>query len=222
MKLTGIPGKLMVLAAILMAASCNEADVLPTESEVALKGANISKGVGDRLTEGQEGILLFIFEEEKMARDVYRTLYDKWDAAVFDNIIQSEQMHKDAIEKLLVNYGIEYTDEDITGEFVNTTIQNLYDSLTASGETSLVAALNVGMFIEDFDIADLSESLAEFDQKDVTSALGNLIEGSKNHLRAFYNNQLTINPEYSYDPEFISEELYIEILAATGPGRNGR
>jgi len=222
MKLTGILRRLMTLAVIVVAMSCSEADILPTESEENLESATMPEVTVGVLTDEQEQMLLFIFEEEKMARDVYRTLYDKWGADFFDNIIQSEQKHKDAIEKLLVNYGISYTDEDITGAFADETIQSLYDSLVAAGEESLVAALDVGMFIEDFDIADLTESLAHFSANDVTTVLGNLVKGSENHLRAFYNNQLTINQEYSYEPVYISLELYNDILAATGNGGNGR
>lgn len=222
MKLAGIVWKLMMLAVVIVVASCSEDDILPIQSEDNLESATISKVVASTLNEEQEQLLLFIFEEEKMARDVYRYLFEKWGANVFSNIILSEQTHKDAMEQLLNTYGVEYTDNDITGEFVNEEIQNLYDGLTATGDESLVAALNVGMFIEDFDIDDLSESMTFFENKDVTTVLTNLIKGSKNHLKAFYNNQLQLNPDYSYEPEFISEELYQEIIAAPAQGGNGR
>ncbi|MDP2030099.1 MAG: DUF2202 domain-containing protein [Thiobacillus sp.] len=48
--------------------------------------------------------LLFMREEEKLARDVYLTLYETWGLAVFSNIASSEQSHMDALLKLLRTY----------------------------------------------------------------------------------------------------------------------
>ena len=45
--------------------------------------------------------LIFMREEEKLARDVYLTLYDVWETAVFDNIASSEQTHMDAVLMLI-------------------------------------------------------------------------------------------------------------------------
>ncbi len=38
-------------------------------------------------------------EEEKLARDVYLTLYEVYQAPIFVNISESEQRHMDALEK---------------------------------------------------------------------------------------------------------------------------
>lgn len=221
MKFKWMFGLLLVTAIVVGAVSCSESDVLPTVAEEQLESAALINPTAlGTLDDEQVQMLLFVFEEEKMARDVYRYLYDLWGANVFYNIIQSEQTHKDAMEQLLITYEIDYTDDDISGQFVNETIQNLYNSLIADGEQSLVAALDVGMYIEDFDIADLSDHLSSFIFQDVVTVLTDLIEGSKNHLRAFYNNQITIDPEYSYTPEFISVELYDEILSSSNAHGN--
>ncbi len=45
-------------------------------------------------------------EEEKLARDVYITMNEKWNAKIFARIAASEQKHFDAIGKKLVLYGI--------------------------------------------------------------------------------------------------------------------
>ena len=44
--------------------------------------------------------------EEKLARDVYTVLGDKWNARVFLNIKLSEQTHMDAVKRMLDKYGI--------------------------------------------------------------------------------------------------------------------
>jgi hypothetical protein len=53
----------------------------------------------------------FMREEEKLARDVYATLYDHFDSQgmtlyLFDHIASSEQRHMDAMLNLLAKYGI--------------------------------------------------------------------------------------------------------------------
>lgn len=42
--------------------------------------------------------LLYMREEEKLARDVYITLYEKWGIPVFNNISNRESDHNDLIQ----------------------------------------------------------------------------------------------------------------------------
>ena len=50
--------------------------------------------------------LSFMREEEKLARDVYITLYNKWGVNIFTNISNSEQAHMEAILMLLNQYSL--------------------------------------------------------------------------------------------------------------------
>lgn len=50
--------------------------------------------------------LVFMREEEKLARDVYITMINKWGSKIFSNISTSEQTHMDAILMLLNKYNI--------------------------------------------------------------------------------------------------------------------
>src|SRR6056297_3356933 len=57
--------------------------------------------------EETEGLLL-MREEEKLARDVYNALYEKWNLKTFESIgLGSETTHMDAIKNLLDRYGLE-------------------------------------------------------------------------------------------------------------------
>ena len=57
--------------------------------------------------------LRFTRDEEKMARDVYRVLYEKWGNLIFANIIESEQAHMDAMANLIAFYGL---DDPVTSD----------------------------------------------------------------------------------------------------------
>ena len=139
-----------------------------------------------QLTELEEQNILFMREEEKLARDVYLVMYDLWGADVFANISESEQRHMDAIKNLITRYGLEDpVAVDVIGEFVDPDLQLLYDKLVKSGEETLEDALLVGVQIEEKDIADLIQALEDTDKRNITRVFQNLLNGSYNHLDAF-------------------------------------
>jgi len=137
------------------------------------------------LTQEQIDDLVFMYQEEKMARDAYITLGQKWGSTVFLKIQQSEQSHMDAIKALLDKYSIAIpVDESAIGSFANEEIQALYDQLMEKGALSLQDALEVGVAIEETDIADLEEKI-EGATSDLATVYSRLLKGSYNHLNAF-------------------------------------
>jgi hypothetical protein len=166
--------------------------------------------------------LLYMREEEKLARDVYLTLYNKWNVPVFENIARSEQSHMDAIKTLLDRYGLQdpAAGQDV-GAFANETLQSLYDQLVVQGSQSLVDALRVGAAIEEIDILDLDEYLAQTDKADILRVYQNLAKGSRNHLRAFVRN-LQQQDEQSYQPQYLDQETYEDIVSTYVEQGNGR
>lgn len=156
--------------------------------------------------------ILYMREEEKLARDVYLTLYEKWGEPIFNNIAQSEQAHMDMVLALIEKYNL--TDpaagKDI-GEFENPELQKLYDQLIEQGMQSEVAALEVGALIEEVDIKDLEEWLAKTDNEDIKYVFENLMMGSRNHLRAFTN---VLSRQYgiTYEPQILPQDEYEAIV----------
>jgi hypothetical protein len=137
------------------------------------------------LTQAETKWLLFMREEEKLARDVYVVLYDTWKLNAFNNISRSEQRHFDAIGVLLARYGVSDPANSQAGVFTDATLQSLYLKLVAEGQASLAAALQVGVTIEEHDIADLESALAATKKTDIKRVYSNLLNGSLNHLAAF-------------------------------------
>ncbi len=138
------------------------------------------------LTATETATLIFMREEEKLARDVYISMYDLWGAAIFANISVSEQRHMDAVLKMLVKYRVpDPATGNPIGVFKNPDLQKLYDALMVRGRLSLLAALNVGKTIEETDIRDLLKALDETTKTDLDRVYGNLLNASYSHLRAF-------------------------------------
>lgn len=131
--------------------------------------------------------LLFMREEEKMARDVYETMFDKYPtASVFARIAISEQAHMDSMQRMIDRYDL--TDpvvDDTVGVFQDKGLQNTYNGLVAKGNNSLKDALMVGALIEEIDINDLKHAMLETDESALDFSYGNLMRASENHLRAF-------------------------------------
>jgi hypothetical protein len=165
----------------------------------------------EALSSAEQQSLQFMREEEKLARDVYIALGEKWNDRVFLNITQAEQRHMDAVGCLLTKYELsDPVGENGPGQFTNSTLQGLYDQLVGQGQESLEAALRVGATIEDLDINDLEESLTQVDNADIRQVYDNLMRGSRNHLRAFYG-RLT-NMGVSYEAAYISAESLDDIV----------
>jgi len=169
------------------------------------------------LSPEETAALLFMREEEKLARDIYNALYEVWGQPTFTNIAASEQAHMDEVKLLLDRYDL--ADPALTpGSFTDPSLQSLYDQLVAQGSVSLADALKVGAAIEEIDILDLQERLAQADNADLQQVFNNLMLGSYNHLNAFASALLTQTGE-TYQPQYLSAEAYAAIV--TGQSGNG-
>ena len=154
----------------------------------SMAGSMNKKGDVGILTAAEEEGLLFMREEEKLARDVYLFLLDKWGLRVFANIAASEQRHMDAVLYLLGKYDLD--DPALApGLFQNAELQDLFELLVAKGEKSLVDAIEVGILIEKTDIEDIEILLGQTDKNDIIQVYSNLLDGSYSHLEAFESHQ---------------------------------
>jgi len=139
------------------------------------------------LTETEASDLIFLREEEKLARDVYLAMFDLWGTQIFVNISVSEQRHMDSVKSLIDKYGLEDPIVDDTpGVFTNPALAQKYTELITQGSISLKDALDVGVIIEEMDIHDIEvEMLPDATKTDIIRVLTNLLAGSYNHLDAF-------------------------------------
>ncbi len=130
--------------------------------------------------------LLYLVEEEKLAHDVYTALNAVSISPKFKNISGAEQTHMDYISALLVTYGIKNpTIGKKAGVFTNKELSALYKTLVTKGKKSAVDAIQVGIIIEEKDLADLATLSKSVTQTDIKTAIAFLKKGSENHLRAF-------------------------------------
>jgi hypothetical protein len=191
-------------------------------------GGAYGRGQDEELSTAEIEGILYMREEEKLARDVYLTLYEQWELSIFQNIANSEQTHMDAIKTLIDRYGLDDPAAgNNVGEFTDPTLQSLYADLVATGGQSLADALRVGAAIEEIDILDLEERIAQTDAGNIQRVYESLTRGSRNHLRSFVAT-LERQVGETYEPQYLSQEAYDSIVSAPiesggyGQGANGR
>jgi len=205
----------LLLVAVLSTACATDQDLLivsdnyTSELNDSALGLALAGQPSGELTASEKEGLLFMVEEEKLAGDVYLALNEKWNLRVFDNIGKAERTHEAAVKTLLTRYSLPDPTKG-AGEYSNETLQELYHDLVSRGSVSVRDALLVGAAIEEIDILDLEERMAQTDREDVLLVYANLKKGSENHLRAFVNNLQRQGHEYR--PEYLSQEEYDGII----------
>lgn len=151
-----------------------------------IAGIGPSNAATVKLTAAQQAQLKYLVEEEKLARDVYAYLAANVTSQKFSNIVKSEQSHMDQVAALLKTYKVwNPTLNRKAGVFYDKSLQALYTTLTTQGSAGVAEAFNVGVQIEQIDIADLEKDLKSNYPADITLMLNNLLKASQNHLAAF-------------------------------------
>lgn len=131
--------------------------------------------------------LLYMIEEEKLAGDVYDVFYDLYGLDIFKNIAESEDQHFSALINQAEQLGLD-VDEFVLepkGTFADEEIQELYDSMIATGSESATAALEVGLAIEEKDMVDIAAAIEDVEGTTLAKVYDNLLTGSSYHLEAF-------------------------------------
>ena len=218
-----------LLGLLFTSASCDDIanEIKPYENDQTV--TQIITLPMEPLNDLERAALIFMREEEKLARDVYDYLFVKWNSKSFDNISSSEQTHIDAILALIKKYElVDPAADNIPGKFVNSDLQKLYNNLIETGSLSQEDAFKVGAAIEEIDILDLKRELdTNVDNEDIIFAFENLMKGSRNHLRSFVQNLSKLGIDYT--PQYLTQEAYDEIInadmeqgrgARKGKGRN--
>jgi len=180
--------------------------------------------------------LVFMREEEKLARDVYLTLGTMYpDSVIFGNIDDSEQTHTTAVKTMLEKYGVDdpNTNDNIgayTGEDYGWYFTEKYNLLVERASISELEALYVGAFIEELDMMDINQcpqvivetdnainDVSECgkiytDNADIENLYSSLLDGSDSHLAGYVKNIEKYIGEGNYEAQVLTQEQVDSIL----------
>lgn len=225
MKRTAIFAATLFLAVILVLPACSDDDepsagqtpVIEVDSEgnTSIDKSQLEAEV-EALNPGQLSTvevdgLLFMREEEKLARDVYQVLGASSTQPIFGNIARSEETHMEAVRVLLDQYEIK--DPALAaGKFMNRDLQALYDRLIGQGSVNQIEALKVGAAIEEIDLIDLEIRIAQTDEAAIKLVYENLEKGSRNHLRSFVSSLDRLGVTYA--PIALTQAAYDAVVSS--------
>jgi hypothetical protein len=169
-------------------------------------------GGQDNLSQDEIDDILFMREEEKLARDSYFLLGDEYGLTIFSNISESEQSHMDAMKKLIDKYGLTdpVGEEDIIGGYQDLYLVKLLVFLMDWGFQSELDALYVGGAIEETDILDIQHAIERASHSDIIETYESLLCGSRNHLRSFVRQIELV--ETPYERFILTKEQFDEIM----------
>lgn len=159
------------------------------------------------LTAEQQDSLYYMWNEEKLAKDLYLALNAVYPANALYNIAtNSESQHVNSMEGLLNKYQLTQnvinaynqanpTQVPITqlseipaGVFTVPSLQTLYNTLYQEGIISANAALQAGCKVEVTDVTDLNQDIIDAgNAKDLVTFFEILRAGSYNHYWSFDN-----------------------------------
>ena len=163
------------------------------------------------LTSREKEGMLFIWEEEKAARDLYMSLYDKNNLTIFMNLVRSEQSHMDQAKAIIDKYGLSLQ-KDEPGAFQNQTLQKIHDELLAKGLQSDQDALKIAATFEEISIMDLQKELAATKTEDIRVVYQGLLAGSRKHLRSYVADLQGRGIQYA--PKYLSKSEFEETIKA--------
>lgn len=158
-------------------------------------------------------------EQQKLSRDVYCVLHDKWDLRVFEEIAGAEQNHMEAVKALLEQYDVDDPvgqSGDERGRFVYRPLQRIYDSLVVSGTASLEGALRAGAFLEEMDILDLQKAVQATGVEDLRVVYKYMWMAAGRHLLAFARQLKKLG--VTYEPVLLGRQEYDRLIGASGGG----
>ena len=161
------------------------------------------------LTAREKDGLLFIWEEEKAARDLYNGLYEKNNMTIFLDLVRSESSHMDQARAVMEKHGLAVPPDD-PGIFQNQTLQEMHDQLLAEGLQSDQDALTVAAVFEEISIVDLEKELSASQADDVRTVYEGLLAGSRKHLRSYVSDLKDQGIEYQ--PRYLEAEEFQEIV----------
>jgi len=154
--------------------------------------------------------LLFIREEEKTARDLYTSFYEKDNLSIFMDLAKSEQSHMDQARAIIDKYALTIPGKDKPGVFLNQTLQKVHNELLAKGLLSDQDALKAAATFEEISIMDLEKELAATEAVDIKAMYQGLLAGSRKHLRSYVSDLK--DQGIQYDPQYLEKDEYEKIV----------
>lgn len=167
------------------------------------------------LSDAQKNNLAELYNEEKLAHDIYQQFYLQHNFTPFSHITASEEYHMSRVAEVMVSYKLTVP-QLAPGVFDIAKFQTAYDKWLPKGLADGQEACMIAAYIEEMDILDLLNAINNIAEADDIEAMyQELMSGSENHLRA-YNRFLEKQFGVDYQPQLMDQAMFDAIIAASG------
>jgi hypothetical protein len=149
---------------------------------------------------------------EKLMRDLYLSLHERWQLRDFYRMARSERSHIKWALVLLEKYELADPAANLgAGVFSRDDLQRLYNDLARLGSGAVGDALTVGAAAEEMTIHILlTRTLRRARNQDLRMLYHNFMMVARNHLRVFH--RLLAQRGINYEPAHLSLETYTGIV----------
>lgn len=155
-------------------------------------------------------LFLKIYQEEKLAYDLYGEFYERWSLNVFNAVQQREAKHVWCVEKIMDNYGFKHTANINTGTYQDKEVQKIYDELTVKGCISDLSALEAAAFIKEKHISQLRSRIQLQSDGYIIKVIFLIEKAAQSHLIAFVKSIRLSGSDYK--PVFLSDDEFSNIM----------
>ena len=166
----------------------------------------------ENLSLKEEQGLKFLREEEKVVSDFYKSMLNKWDNLIVENLSNSEKTHFNATAILMDKYTLDDpVDQLALGEFHSSGMQAYYNYLTIEGDKSIEDAFRMASLTGEASITSLKNQLSSItNNTDLRLFYSNLMAATRNHFRITVNQFERLGG--AYIQQILTETYFTEIM----------
>lgn len=141
--------------------------------------------------------LMFMREEEKLARDFYMEMYNAWGLSIFVGMSKEEKEHLNSLLEIFRMYFLpDPIGIDTPRSYANNYLANVHNSLYNQGIQSIKDGLKACALQEEINILDLDSAIKSTQKRNIQKVYSELQRDSFNHLRSFARCLETMGERY--------------------------
>jgi len=154
--------------------------------------------------------LIWMHDQEKLARDVNLRFAGKWAEPIFSSIAESEQRHMDELAAMISLYELQpLIETDEIGVFGDDRHSEAFSELIRRGEQSLLEAYRAAAYLEEWDIKELNGGIGSTAEHPLVDTYSRVLGGASNHLKTFVTKMSGLG--FDYQAQLLSQ-LEVDLI----------
>ena len=138
------------------------------------------------LNESVKSDVVYLYELERFAKDIYQKSYDEWGLELFNTLTSTQSLNNSIIAILLDNYNITYNVTPEAGVYTDDTIQGFYDTYVQETNTTIKDSLSMGVALEEKLVSEIDTLMQNRSLSDDVKIVYEIVKRStREHIHSF-------------------------------------